>query len=77
MSISQRLSPEITGSGKPRDRMEKRNVEKGWGVVFDCDEGRHKGLTPDQAGERLDDPSVPLARERALLNLCQIGRAHV
>lgn len=41
----------------------------GRAYFFDRDEGGNKVLTPDQAGERLDDPSVPLARERALLNL--------
>ena len=52
--------------------MERRDAKQGgeWkGVFFDRDEGGNKVLTPDQAGERLNDPSVPLARERALLNL--------
>lgn len=37
--------------------------------VFD-DDGRGCGLTPDQARERLNDATVPLPRERALLDLC-------
>ena len=55
---------DLLGTVDKGDWVEGRGKEEcrhGWGVGG-------IGLTPDQTGERLDDPTVSLTRERTLLD---------